>query len=135
MADGPPVGWVTLSPAALIHKQFLTWPRARRLDFRAANNQSGEEMYLTQDQRDAYARDGFIILPNLVSMEEVGRIKRDLARACDLRDDRVVREKGSDAVRMIYGMNECDGPTGSQTVADLSCSSRLLQSAKDILGE
>ena len=36
---------------------------------------------------------------------------------------------------MIYGMNERDGPTGSRTVADLACSSRLLQSAKDILGE
>ena len=44
-------------------------------------------MYLTQDQRDAYERDGFIILRDLVSSDEVGRIKRDLARACDLRDD------------------------------------------------
>jgi ectoine hydroxylase len=95
----------------------------------------GKTMYLTEEQRDAYERDGFVILPNLVSPEEVGRIKRDLARACALRDSRVVREKGSDAVRMIYGMNETDGPTGSQTVADLSCSTRLLQSAKDLLGE
>ena len=92
-------------------------------------------MYLTQDQRDAYARDGFIILRDLVSPVEVGRIKRDLARACELRDPRVVRERGSDDVRMVYGLNECDGPTGSPTVADLACSSRLLQSAKDILGE
>ncbi len=28
-------------------------------------------MYLTQEQRDAYERDGFIILPNLVSIDEV----------------------------------------------------------------
>jgi ectoine hydroxylase len=92
-------------------------------------------MFLTQDQREAYERDGFVILPGLASPEEVGRIKRDLARASELRDGRVVREKGSNAVRMIYGMNETDGPTGSQTVADLSCSSRLLQSARDVLGE
>ena len=92
-------------------------------------------MFLTQDQRDAYERDGFVILRDLVSLEEVARIKRDLARASELRDGRVVREKGSDAVRMIYGMNETDGPTASQTVADLSCSSRLLQSAKDLIGE
>jgi len=58
-------------------------------------------MFLTQDQRDAYERDGFVILRDLVSPDEVGRIKRDLARASELRDGRVVREKGSDAVRMI----------------------------------
>src|SRR5690606_9501439 len=46
---------------------------------------------------------------------------------------RVIREKGGGSARMLYGLHECDGPTGSRAVEDLSRSSRLLQAARDVL--
>lgn len=92
-------------------------------------------MQLTQAQREAYDRDGFIILPNLVSLEEVARIKQDLAEACQLDDERVIREKGGGDVRIVYGLHDCDGPTGSRAVDNIARSPRLLESAKEILGD
>jgi ectoine hydroxylase len=90
-------------------------------------------MHLTRAQLDAYDRDGFLIFPDLVSKEEVALVKAGIARASQIQDDRVIRERGGDAVRMVYGLNEIDGPTSCAAVADLACSGRLLQTAKDIL--
>lgn len=90
-------------------------------------------MYLTEAQIEAYDRDGYLILPNLVSKEEVKLIKEGLARACQVTDDRVIREKSQGAVRMVYGMHELDGPTGCVATEGLARSNRLLQAARDVL--
>ncbi len=92
-------------------------------------------MNLTKSQLDAYDRDGFLVLPDLVSREEVGLVKQALARACETTDERVIREKGSSDVRIVYGLHDPDGPTGSAAVHDLACSPRLLQTAMDVLGD
>lgn len=92
-------------------------------------------MYLTQAQLDAYERDGFLIFPDMVSREEVALVKQGLARACKVEDDRVIREKNGGSARMVYGLHEVEGPTGSQAVDDLARSTRLLQSARDLLDD
>lgn len=92
-------------------------------------------MNLTEAQLDAYDRDGFLVVPNLVPREEVELVKQGLARACTVTDDRVIREKNSRDVRMIYGLHDMEGPTGAQAIADLTRSPRLLQSAMDVLGD
>jgi len=90
-------------------------------------------MHLSQSQLETYDRDGFLVLPNLVSPEEVALVKQGLERACAVTDDRVIREKGGSDVRMIYGLHDMEGPTGSQAVADLARTPRLLQTAMDVL--
>lgn len=90
-------------------------------------------MYLTKAQIEAYDRDGFLILPNLVSKEEVRLVKEGLANACQVTDDRVIREKGGGSARMVYGMHELDGPTACVATEGLARSTRLLQAARDVL--
>ena len=90
-------------------------------------------MFLTKAQVEAYDRDGFLILPNLVSKDEVALIKQGLARAAQVDDDRIIREKGGGAARMIYGMDDLSGPTGCAATEALSRSNRLLQAARDVL--
>lgn len=90
-------------------------------------------MHLTPEQLKAYDRDGFLIFPDLVSQEEVALVREGLAKACEAHDDRVIREKGSGAPRMAYGLHECDGPTGSPAIEALARSGRLLQTARDLL--
>lgn len=92
-------------------------------------------MHLTKSQLETYDRDGFLILPDLVSREEIALVRGDLARSCAVNDDRVIREKGTSDVRMIYGLHDLEGPTGSQAIADLSRSPRLLQTAMDVLDD
>ena len=75
-------------------------------------------MKLTQDQLGAYARDGFLILPNLFSPDEVQAMKRDLQRIQDIDTDHLVREKTGGIAKTIYRVHEADGPTASPI---LSC--------------
>src|SRR5690606_28947277 len=84
-------------------------------------------------QLEAYDRDGFIVLPDLVSPEAVARVKAALARASSVADERVIREKGGSDVRVVYGLHDLEGPTGDQAVYDLACSPELLQTAMDVL--
>ncbi len=90
-------------------------------------------MHLTAEQLEAYDRDGFLIIPDLISTEEVAQVKAALAKASKVEDERVIREKGGGDVRIVYGLHDTDGPTGDAAVAALARDPRLLQSSMDIL--
>lgn len=92
-------------------------------------------MKLSKEQVQAYERDGYLVLPNLFNAAEVDVLRRELAAAVQVQDERVIREKTGLAVRMVYGVHDRSGPTGHPGYASLVGSPRLVQPAMDVLGE
>src|SRR5258708_18682917 len=92
-------------------------------------------MKLTQDQLRAYARDGFLILPNLFSPDEVQAMKRDLRRIQDIDTDHLVREKTGGIAKTIYRVHEADGPTASPVFHAAARAPRLLEPAQQLLDD
>lgn len=92
-------------------------------------------MKLTQDQLRAYARDGFLILPNLFSPDEVQAMKRDLQRIQDIDTDHLVREKTGGIAKTIYRVHEADGPTASPVFHAAARAPRLLEPAQQLLDD
>jgi ectoine hydroxylase len=92
-------------------------------------------MKLTAEQLETFARDGFLVFPNLLSAGEVATLRGELARVSTVVDERIMREKGSDAPRIIYGLPDIGGPTFSPAYYDLARDGRILQPVIDILNE
>ncbi len=89
-------------------------------------------MKLSADQIAAYDRDGFMVFPNLLNLDEVALLKNELARVGDIHDERVVRER-SGGPRIVYGLHEQEGPTASRAYEALVRSPRILEPAKALL--
>jgi ectoine hydroxylase len=92
-------------------------------------------MNLTKDQIDRLERDGFLVLPNLLSADEIALLRAELARVSQLVDIRNMREGDGETPRIIYGLPDVGGPTFSQAYWDLARDRRVLQPVMDILGE
>ncbi|MFI4985880.1 MAG: phytanoyl-CoA dioxygenase family protein [Alphaproteobacteria bacterium] len=92
-------------------------------------------MKLTAQQIETFDRDGFLVFPDLLSADEVALLKSELARVSAVPDERIIREKGSDAPRIIYGLPDVDGPTGSRAYYELARNERILQPVIDLLQE
>jgi ectoine hydroxylase len=92
-------------------------------------------MKLTAEQIETFERDGFLVFPNLLSANEVAMLHGELARVSTVVDERIMREKGSDAPRIIYGLPDVGGPTFSQAYYDLARDARILQPVVDLLRE
>ena len=91
-------------------------------------------MKLTADQIAAFDRDGFLVLPNLLARSEVADLRAELARVSAVADERIIREKGGEAPRIIYGLPDIGGPTFSQAYYDLARDARILQPVIERLG-
>ena len=70
-------------------------------------------MKLTQSQLEQYDAQGYLVLPNLLSADEVQTLRDGLSAAVGVQDERVLREKSSDAIRMLYDMHNPAGPVAS----------------------
>jgi ectoine hydroxylase len=92
-------------------------------------------MKLTSGQAEAFERDGYLVLPGLLSKAEIETLRGELARVSEVVDERIMREKGSDAPRIIYGLPDVGGPTFSQSYYDLARDGRILGPVTQILGE
>src|SRR6202046_3295643 len=92
-------------------------------------------MKLTREQIDRFERDGFLVLPNLLSAAEVGLLRAELARVSKVVDVRNMREGDGETPRIVYGLPDIDGPTFSQAYYDLARDHRVLQPVMDILEE
>jgi ectoine hydroxylase len=90
-------------------------------------------MQLTPAQLQAYERDGFIVLPDLLSPPEVAALKADLQRLQDVDTDHLVREKVGGVAKTIYRVHEADGPTTSPPFHRAARSPRLLAPAQQLL--
>jgi ectoine hydroxylase len=90
-------------------------------------------MELTKQQIADYHRDGFIVIPNCYSREEVRAIREDTERLCAIEADSIFRER-SGAVRSIFRVHEKDGPVASPQYRALSRTPRLLRPVMQTLG-
>ncbi len=87
-------------------------------------------MHLTDDQLADYARDGFLVLPELFSADEVAAIDARLPALFDERHPENFRERSSDVVRTAMGLHLRD-----ELFADLVRDARFVEPAAQITGE
>jgi len=92
-------------------------------------------MQLTRAQLDQYERDGFLVLPGLFSAAEVVAMKGELARIQGIDTDHLVRERSGGVAKTIYRVHEADGPTASPLFHAAVRAPRLLEPARQVLGD
>jgi ectoine hydroxylase len=92
-------------------------------------------MKLTKSQIQTYEDNGYLVLPDLFTRDEVDVLIHELTATAAITDERVIKEKAGPAIRMVYGLHDRSGPTGSVGYESLVRSARLLQPALDLLGE
>lgn len=90
-------------------------------------------MELTKQQIADYHRNGFIVIPNCYSSEEVHAIRRDTERLSSIEADSIFRER-SGAIRSIFRVHEDDGPVASPQYRALTRTPRLLRPVMQTLG-
>jgi len=88
----------------------------------------------TDQQLSELEKDGFLIVPELFNREEVEVLRAEAERLRGVECDYTVRERGGD-VRAIFRVHEDFGPTQSAEFRALSRTPRLLQSARQALGD
>ena len=70
-------------------------------------------MKLTAAQIAQYDRDGYLHFPTFFSNDEVGALRREVARISRLDSELVVREGVSKVPKVMFCMHETDGDTAS----------------------
>ncbi|SAK77952.1 phytanoyl-CoA dioxygenase [Caballeronia catudaia] len=90
-------------------------------------------MELTKQQIADYHRDGFIVIPNCFSTEEVHALRRDTERLSAIQADSVFRER-TGAIRSIFRVHEEDGPVASPQYRALTRTPRMLRPVMQTLG-
>ena len=86
-------------------------------------------MQLTPDQLDSYRRDGYLLLPELFSRDEVEVMQSQLPTLFAEDSERRVVEKGSGVVRSVYGSHQTN-----DVFQRLTRHPRLVEPAMQILG-
>ena len=92
-------------------------------------------MHLERQQIEAYQRDGFLVLPDLLSSGEVEILRAETERLRHVEADGIFREGGDGKAKTMFRMHEPDGPTWSPAYRALACLPRTLGVARQILGE
>ena len=92
-------------------------------------------MQLTDTQREAYARDGFLIFPELVTAAEVALLRSEVGRLWDVEAEGTVREGNNKAPKSMFRMHEANGATASAPFRALSRSPRALGVAQQLLAD
>ena len=92
-------------------------------------------MRLTPTQLADYGRDGFLVLPDVFTREEVAAMKADLRRIQGIDTDHLVREKTGGIAKTIYRVHEADGPTRSPIFHAAARAPRLLAPARQLLAD
>lgn len=87
-------------------------------------------MKLSQDRLDEFDRNGYLVLPELFSAQEVAEILRAMERVFNADDPANVREKKSGAVRTAMGLHLRD-----EVFARLVRHPRLVEPAQQIAGD
>jgi ectoine hydroxylase len=87
-------------------------------------------MKLTQDQLDAFDRDGYLFFPALFSAAETKTLTDEVPRLYARREAFNVREKGSEAVRTNFAAHMYSEP-----FARLARHPRMVQPVVDLFGE
>lgn len=91
-------------------------------------------MRLTDAQMAEYEDRGFLVFPGLVSRDEVEILRRDLQRVMGIEDEAVFREK-TGTVRTVFRVHDEASPTASPPFQALSTLPRVLDPARQVLGD
>ena len=89
-------------------------------------------MRLTPEQIEAYDRDGYVVLPDLIRPVEVELLRTEVTRLAAIECPAIKRERNGLA-RSILRAHETDGDTASPAFHALSRLPRLLGPATDLL--
>lgn len=84
-------------------------------------------MALTKQQVADYQRDGFVVLPNCYSAEEVAALRADTERLCRVSECETIFRERSGAVRSLFRVHETDGPVASPQYRALARTPRVLR--------
>ena len=87
-------------------------------------------MKLSQQQMEEFAENGFLVLPDLFSADEIAELRRAMQRAFEQDDPANVKEKGSGVVRTAMALHLRD-----ETFARLVRHPRLVEPAQQLAGE
>jgi len=89
-------------------------------------------MKLSEQQLAGYERDGYLLLPNLLSATEVEVLREETLRLDRIETDHIFR-KG--AIRTIYRAHEDNGPTASMPYHAAARIPRVLEPMMTLLGD
>lgn len=89
-------------------------------------------MQLTNQQLQQFDRDGFLVVPGVLSIDEVAILRRETERLAATEGDSVLRQGHT---VNIYRAHELDGPTGSRAYHALARLPRILRPVFQILKE
>tara|TARA_R110002074_G_scaffold191703_1_gene357629 strand:- start:148 stop:966 length:819 start_codon:yes stop_codon:yes gene_type:complete len=92
-------------------------------------------MQLTPDQLAAYERDGYLLLPGLLSEGEVALLRDEIDRVAQLQAEEVKRESADGPPKIILGMHMADATTASPAMEALVRLPRTLGVAEQVLGD
>lgn len=92
-------------------------------------------MQLSEAQKSAYARDGFLIFPGLVSPAEVSALRNEVIRLRDVDAEGTVREGATGAPKSMFRLHEDNGAGASPVFRALSRTPRVLGTAQQLLGD
>jgi len=90
-------------------------------------------MRLTPEQLDRYERDGFLLLPDLLSAEEVAILRSEVKRLKSVEADCVIREGRDNAPKILLKLDDPEWPTYSAPFRALSRLGRTLGAAQQVL--
>ncbi|SCL14656.1 ectoine hydroxylase [Micromonospora nigra] len=85
-------------------------------------------MKLTDDQVEAYERDGFLLLPAYFSADEVALMRAELPAVFGVESPALIREAGSGVVRGVHGVHE-----SNPVFAALVHQARMVEPARQLL--
>jgi len=92
-------------------------------------------MKLTPQQLAQYDRDGFLIIPDMVSPDMVRQLRAELQEVAAMDDECVYREKDGVTARTIYNLHNLEHPTGREGFAELTSSKDMLTPVSQLLGD
>jgi ectoine hydroxylase len=92
-------------------------------------------MKITPQQIEQYHREGYLHFPEFFSRDEVAVLRREVARVSRIETDMVVREGAARIPKIMFRMQEMDGPTASESFNALVRLPRTLGIAQQLLGD
>jgi len=90
-------------------------------------------MRLTNAQKAAYDRDGFLVLPNLLSADEVALLRAEIDRVAQIQAEEVKRESEDGRPTIMLGLHQPGRAVSSEAMAALVRLPRTLGVAQQVL--
>ncbi len=91
-------------------------------------------MQLNRQQVSDFERDGYLVLPRLISIAEVATLRAETDRLSGVDAECIKRERNG-AVRSILGAHESDGAAQSASLRALTRTPRLMEPVVQLLGD